>query len=180
MKTKLSSKSRLNSTRDNHFSIFSKDEALKAIKIKKILLPIDFSAAGKPALRYAKAFAQLTKASICLVHVMERIYSPDEFTYIQIDITKTEGQVSREIGALQMGMFQEIKTDFSIRQGLPFQEIVDAAEEKNADLIIMATHGYTGFRRILIGSTAERVIRYATCPVLVVRSKQSRSRAKAR
>lgn len=179
MKTKLLSKSGASSTRDHPLPTFSKDEALKSISIKKILLPIDFSSAGKPALHYAKTFAQLTGAGVCLVHVMERIYSPDEFTYIQIDIAQTQEQVSREIGALQMGIFQHVKTDFSIRQGLPFQEIVDTAKEKNADLIIMATHGYTGFRHILIGSTAERVVRHAACPVLVVRSKQSKARSKA-
>ena len=58
------------------------------------------------------------------------------------------------------------------RQGIASHEIVDAAKEFDVDLIVMATHGYTGLKHFCIGSTAERVVRAAPCPVLVVREKE--------
>jgi len=59
-----------------------------------------------------------------------------------------------------------------IRKGTPHKEITDAARELEADLIIIATNGYTGFAHVLLGSTTERVVRHAPCPVLVVREKE--------
>ena len=58
-----------------------------------------------------------------------------------------------------------------VRTGLPAQEIVEAAKQFDVDLIIIATHGYTGWKHFAIGSTAERVVRAAPCPVMVVREK---------
>jgi nucleotide-binding universal stress UspA family protein len=59
-----------------------------------------------------------------------------------------------------------------VRNGTAFDEIVRAAGSLRADLIIIATHGYTGLKHVLMGSTAERVVRHAPCPVLVVRSSE--------
>ena len=59
-----------------------------------------------------------------------------------------------------------------VRTGLPAQEIVEAAKQFDVDLIIIATHGYTGWKHFAIGSTAERVVRAAPCPVMVVREKE--------
>jgi nucleotide-binding universal stress UspA family protein len=60
----------------------------------------------------------------------------------------------------------------SVRGGVPWQEVVDAARESDADLIIVATHGHTGLAHVLLGSVAERVVRHAPCPVLVVRERE--------
>ena len=141
-------------------------------------MPVDFSEAGLPALLYAKSFAKLADASLCLVHVMEPIYSGRQtyagprIDYIQIDAAAVRERVSRELGALQSGILHGIKTNFEIREGSAFHEIVTVASDLRADLIIMATHGYTGLKHIVMGSTTERVVRHATCPVLVVRSRQ--------
>jgi len=64
------------------------------------------------------------------------------------------------------------RIDSLVRCGLASIEIVDAAKEQNVDLIVIATHGYTGWKHFAIGSTAERVVRAAPCPVLVVREKE--------
>ena len=61
------------------------------------------------------------------------------------------------------------KVDTVIRTGSPHEQIVAAAKEAGADLIVIATHGYTGLKHLFLGSTAERVVRHAFCPVLVVR-----------
>jgi nucleotide-binding universal stress UspA family protein len=63
-------------------------------------------------------------------------------------------------------------TKTSVRIGVPSHEIVEAAKDEDADLIVIATHGYTGWKHFCIGSTAERVVRAAPCPVLVVREKE--------
>jgi len=59
-----------------------------------------------------------------------------------------------------------------VRYGTPFAEIADAARTLKADLIILTTHGYTGLKHVFMGSTAERVVRHAPCPVLTVREKE--------
>jgi nucleotide-binding universal stress UspA family protein len=151
-------------------------DRLAATGIKRILVPVDFSTAGKPALRYAKSLAQLTGARVCLVHVMERIYQVnasydgEEFSHAQLDTSRMREMITRKIGALQAGMFRGIRTAFEIREGVAHHEIVEAARTSKASLVVMATHGYTGLQHVLLGSTTERVVRHAPCPVLVVRS----------
>lgn len=73
-----------------------------------------------------------------------------------------EGLIKKEIG-------KKVKADYVIRTGKAFYEIDRFAREASFDLIIIATHGHTGVEHILFGSTAEKVVRYAPCPVLVVR-----------
>lgn len=147
--------------------------AVPKLRLKKILVPVDFSQAGKPSLSYARFLARQTGASLLLVHVIEPVnYQPD-FHYILPDLPETREHINRELGALQVGQFRGIKTLSEIRNGQAFQQIVRAANEGKADLIVMATHGHTGLQHILLGSTAERVVRHAECPVLVVRSQPS-------
>lgn len=73
-------------------------------------------------------------------------------------------EIAREMPA---GVLVETKVRFGTRD--PVQEILDEADHLSADLIVVATHGYTGLKRALLGSTAERVVRHAPCPVLVTR-----------
>jgi len=72
---------------------------------------------------------------------------------------------SAEVGGLK-------ETQSALRTGIASHEIVEAAKELDVDLIVMATHGYTGWKHFCIGSTAERVVRTAPCPVFVVREKE--------
>jgi nucleotide-binding universal stress UspA family protein len=68
-----------------------------------------------------------------------------------------------------------ITSEAVVTMGKPYQQIIEVAGKKHADLIIIATHGYTGLKHALIGSTAERVVRYAKCPVLTVRGREQPS-----
>jgi nucleotide-binding universal stress UspA family protein len=61
-----------------------------------------------------------------------------------------------------------------LREGPPTQELLDCAKEVGADLLIIATHGYTGLKHMLLGSTAEQVVRHASCPVLTIRAELSK------
>jgi len=145
------------------------------LQLKRVLVPIDFSESSLEALKYAVAFAGQFDASICLVHVVE----PAAFLN---DVRKVPPAVSdREVAnklhhKLVMLARKEIDPVTPVHPlvciGKPFDEIVRTAKMFNADLIIIATHGRTGFKRALLGSTAERVVQHAHCPVLVVRQKE--------
>ncbi len=136
----------------------------------KILVPVDFSEAGKPALAYARSLALMSGAFVQLLHVREMVYTEATVAITAFENAEMREHIEREMGSLQMNAFKGIKTDFEVCDGLPFQEVVRAASKQDCDLIVMATHGYTGLKHILMGSTAERVVRYAPCPVLVVPS----------
>jgi universal stress protein A len=72
--------------------------------------------------------------------------------------------------AAKNGIPDEVLHKILVRTGSPFHEITEAARTLKVDLIIIATHGRSGLTRALLGSTAERVVRHATCPVLVLRA----------
>ena len=71
-----------------------------------------------------------------------------------------------------------IKARWRLEVGVPFEEIVKAAHEEGADMIVMGTHGRSGLNRLLLGSVAERVVRLALCPVLTVRQKKEGERGR--
>jgi nucleotide-binding universal stress UspA family protein len=70
----------------------------------------------------------------------------------------------------QQFLGKHVQGELLVREGPAADEVLQVAREKNADLIVMATHGRTGVRRLLLGSVTEKVIHTAPCPVLAVRS----------
>ena len=145
------------------------------IHIQRILVPIDFSVHSKNALKYAIPFAQTFKASIDLLYVVEPTIYPADFSFGQIGFPNIEEELrTRGSEELENLMTKEIggkvRSRKIVRTGKPFYEINQYALEENMSLIIIATHGHTGMEQILFGSTAEKVVRKAPCPVLVVRS----------
>ena len=137
---------------------------------RKILVPVDFSEAGKPALEQARSLALICGASVRLLHVREMVYTETTVPVTAFESAEMRKHIEREMGAIQTRVFKGVKTEYEVCDGLPFQEIVLAASKHGCDLVVMTTHGYTGLKHILLGSTAERVVRYAPCPVLVIRS----------
>ena len=145
------------------------------INIKRILVPIDFSEHSKNALKYAVPFAEKFNASVDLIYVVEPTIYPADFSFGQIGFPNVEEELRTRGGdELENLIIKEIAGKvFSrkiVRTGKPFYEINQYALEENISLIIIATHGHTGMEHILFGSTAEKVVRKAPCPVLVVRS----------
>jgi len=137
-------------------------------------VPIDFSEHSKNALKYALPFAENFKASIDLLYVVEPTIYPADFSFGQIGFPNVEEELRiRGSNELENLIIKEIsgKVDARkiVRTGKPFYEINQYALEENISLIIIATHGHTGMEHILFGSTAEKVVRKAPCPVLVVR-----------
>ena len=143
-------------------------------RFQRILVPTDFSEASRPALRYATAFAQPCGSEVTLVHVIEPSPYP-EFGYAAIPVKeaglKREANEKLEVQCRELAR-AGVKASSVIRTGNAFHEIAEQAREQNADLIVIATHGRGAVAHALVGSTAERVVRHAPCPVLVVRERE--------
>ncbi|PKL81576.1 MAG: universal stress protein [Ignavibacteriae bacterium HGW-Ignavibacteriae-3] len=141
--------------------------------IQNILAPIDFSDYSKNALKYAVQFARDFKAKLFLVYVVEPMIYPADFSMGQIAIPSTDidlhTRAEEELKNLAKSINSDLIVETMIRTGKPFVEIIEAAKEKDIDLIILATHGHTGVEHLLFGSTAEKVVRKAPCPVLTLR-----------
>ncbi len=153
----------------------TKPQKSAAINIQRILVPIDFSEHSKNALKYAIPFARQFQAAIDLLYVVEPTIYPADFSFGQIGFPNVEEELrtrgSRELENLrQKEIAGVVPARTCVRTGKPFFEINEYALEEAISLIIIATHGHSGMEHILFGSTAEKVVRKAPCPVLVVRS----------
>ena len=150
------------------------------MQIRSILLPTDFSDCGNYALSYAASLARTFGASIICVHVIEPMvptvgYSGMTEPLPIADITdQLEDSAERELPKLaEREEVAGLKIEEMIVHGEAASEIVRVAKERNVDLIVVSSHGRTGLGRILFGSTAEAVVRHASCPVLVVKPSQA-------
>jgi nucleotide-binding universal stress UspA family protein len=142
--------------------------------INKVLVPIDFSDYSKSALRYAVNFAKSFNAEIIVIYVVEPVIYPPDFSMGQIAMpsinTEWDDRAKDELQKLAKSeIIGAVKVKTIIKTGKPFVEIIETAKEENVDLIIIATHGHSGVEHILFGSTAEKVVRKAPCPVLTLR-----------
>jgi len=154
-----------------------KDESLlaPAFRLQRILVPLDFSECARKALQYAIPFAEMCEARLLLLHVVQLSYTagelgPPEALLVDADARDGAEKRLRELAAEAVGKRAAWET--VVRLGLPADEIVEAANELNADLIIISTHGHTGLKHILLGSVTEAVVRRAPCPVLTVRQRE--------
>jgi nucleotide-binding universal stress UspA family protein len=147
---------------------------------KKILVPTDFSTGSKRALEMAVEVATRFEASIDVIHVVELpIYMiPDMTVAVPGTAALDFGSFARGQAEREMQLFlrnygpppeSRVKITQVIDRGEPTRMILDHAEDGGYDLIVMGTHGRTGLDHLLLGSTAERVIRRASCPVLTIR-----------
>ena len=150
--------------------------AASGVQLKKVLVPIDFSEPSLKALKYAVAFAGRFDASIWLVYVVEPASFLNDVRNVPLAVSDRE--VANKLHhRLVMLARKEIDPLTPVHPlvciGKPFDQIVRTAKTFKTDLIIIATHGRTGFKRAVLGSTAERVVQHAPCPVLVVRQKEN-------
>ena len=147
------------------------EPAVPALHVQKILVPIDFSTPCNKAFKYALGFARQFGSQIVMIHVIE----PGPVAGESTPRTQDELALAEEkMQGLADGSPRDAHLDITsgIRRGVATHEIVQAAEELDVDLIIMATHGLRGWRHFGLGSTADRVARAAPCPVLVVRERE--------
>lgn len=140
----------------------------------KILTAIDFSENSECAFDYALTLATQFNAELMIIHVINEpvdlrgFYVPHiSFEQLEKEIEESAAKMMKTFCSAKLGTFSNYKTD--IVTGIPYDEIIAAAARIDASLIVLGTHGRTGIDRILFGSTAERVVRSASCPVLTVR-----------
>lgn len=135
-----------------------------------VLVPIDFSANSDHALDYAVRLAHTLQAHLTLLHVIEPLTVGSLETLPYTFIQGVEAKITDIMASYRERLTAAgLQCDFTIVHGVPFQVIIDTARAAHVDLIIMGTHGRTGLPHVLVGSVAERVVRLAPCPVLVMR-----------
>lgn len=145
-----------------------KNPALPSFQLKQILVPVDFSECTEKALFYAVPFARQFDATLTLLHVVEPPYLPASEMGVLVDV-ETQDDSRKELEALRTRLAATVRCHTMIRKGSAQVEIIDAARELGSDLIILGSHGRTGVERLLMGSTVEKVVRHAGCPILIVR-----------
>lgn len=150
--------------------------------IKKILAPTDFSESAREAIAFAVELAGKFGASLTLLHAYQTpAYLLPEGSILAgsdliVDIMNRAGEA---LEAARHDLEGQVPVDTLLVEGLPFVQIVSAAQEGGYDLIVMGTHGRTGLRHVLLGSVAERVVRRAHCPVLTVRQSSAAAQPSA-
>jgi nucleotide-binding universal stress UspA family protein len=143
------------------------------LNIKNIVVPTDFSELSLSAFKYAKDLAETMDAKIHLITVIDnhppmlsqrnRTFSENaRLDSIETETKKQMTEIAEEINDSEIDIVQVI------RNGIDYEEIVKYSNESNADLIVLATHGRTGVLHTVLGSVAEKVIRYTKRPVLVI------------
>ena len=148
------------------------------LQFRRIMVPTDFSPHAAKALDYVRALAQPSGAEVVLVHVIEPAVIPDNFgivppAYEEMTavLASTAEEKLNQLAAELAASCGAVKT--VVRTGRAPWEVVRLAEDVGADLIIITTHGYTGLKHALLGSTAELIVRHAPCPVLTIRRTDS-------
>ena len=144
------------------------------IKIERILFPTDFSPCAKHALKYALSFATERGAKLYIMHVIPKLNIPVGTGGVTYPVSKIYDDMERESKEkihhlIPKRFLEKIKVENIITRGTPYLEIIKAARKYDIDLITIATHGRTGISHVLLGSTTEKVVREAPCPVLCVK-----------
>jgi nucleotide-binding universal stress UspA family protein len=141
---------------------------------EKILTAIDFSENSDYAFEYALTLATQFQAELTIMHVINEpvdlrgFYVPHiSFEQLEKEIEEGAEKMMEKFCQTRMGDFSNYKT--AIITGIPYEEIIRKAEDTGSSLIVLGTHGRTGLDHLIFGSTAERVVRSASCPVLTIR-----------
>ena len=144
------------------------------INLKRILVPTDFSEGACHALRYGISFAREYKAEMILLHVVESVAAPYASDLFPVPMA----EVFHELSTYARGELDKLAEEARAKavgvrtlvvQGKPSLEIMRVAREETIDMIVLGTHGKGVLDQALFGSTTERVVRKAPCPVLTVR-----------
>jgi nucleotide-binding universal stress UspA family protein len=144
------------------------------IEIRRILCPVDFSDSSRRAVDQAMAIARWYGASVTALHVfpMPPVAASPTGPIMLEPVLLTAEMRQQLLASVRQMLATEaapgVATDAVLGEGAPAAGILDQATRMNADLIVIGTHGRSGFDRVLLGSVTEKVLRKATCPVLTV------------
>lgn len=144
-------------------------------KVRRILAPVDFSQHARQALRYAMEIAAAYDARLQLLHVVEEAIHPAFYSvsvntwYQQVPelMTNSKREMEKMLDEVDG---PAVPHEIHVVEGHAVRDIIKFAETYNTDLIVIATHGLTGIEHLLLGSTTEKVVRIAPCPVLTVKA----------
>jgi nucleotide-binding universal stress UspA family protein len=155
-------------------TVHEQEKPQPEVEITRILVPIDFSDYSRQALVHAKGLARILGARLQLLHVIEQtvhpaFYSPGRESYLDL-APGLKADAKDELDRLLTESPGEApEAELHVVEGHAHQQIVQFAVEHGSQLIVIATHGLAGLEHLLLGSTTEKVIRQATCPVFTVR-----------
>lgn len=146
---------------------------MSSVNVHRILVPIDFSAAGNCALQYGTYLANKYRADVFLLHILDDIGTyPKEWV---VDKSSSKEEIKTKITEKLSEYAEDITKNYGIyvqiiiNTGKPAYKIIEAVEEHNIDLIVMGAHGSDGFEAVFIGHTAKKVINLSACPVITIR-----------
>lgn len=155
--------------------------------LRQILCPTDFSDLSYEAVRVAASLADHFQAELDILHVVAPNQALNNLSVVRDDVMQwgihagvdpletpietpaTASRKLQEVAAEHVATAHKVVPRSLTRLGSPFDEIVNVAEQESADLIVMGTHGLSGWRHMVLGSVAETVVRLAPCPVLAIR-----------
>lgn len=146
--------------------------------VSSLLVPTDFSENATQALQYAKEIAKGTTATLHLLHIVEPVVYPADWSYAQVGFADIEQELvenaEKELKTLSDSLTAEgFKVVTAVKRGRASDEICAYATENKISIVAIGTHGRSGFEHFLFGSTTERVLRRSPCPVLSVRMPQA-------
>lgn len=147
------------------------------MKLQHLLVPTDLSENSRHAIDAALELTRLSGGRMTLLHVVEPVVAPvgeplagEMLPTTLPDLVERRRVSEDELARLRACYDPAAPLTLQVIEGVGWNAICETAKEQAADLIVITSHGYTGLKRILLGSTAERIVRHAHCPVLVIKS----------
>ncbi len=144
------------------------------LELKKVLVPIDFTDCSLHSLGFAISLAERFQARLVILHVVEATMHPANHAGLSAAFDEANQNLVAAARERLEDLVRRYATskpiEILVRIGHAHSEITDTANALGSDLIIISTHGYTGLKHALLGSTAEKVIRHASCPVITLRA----------
>jgi nucleotide-binding universal stress UspA family protein len=151
------------------------------MKVEKILFPTDFSEGSFHALPYAADLSKHYNAKLYILHIVYDVFKATDSHIPHVSADELYREISdwakKEIDSCCIEEIRGLlKVEKLIQQGIPHEEIINFAAKEKIDMIIMGTYGKKGIERFIFGSTAEKVVRNAPCPVMTVRVPEHRGK----
>jgi len=151
------------------------------MKVEKILFPTDFSEGSFHALPYAVDLTRHYNSKLYILHIIYDITKATESHIPHISADELYKEMSEWAQKeIENCCIEDVRglpdVEKKVLKGVPYEEIIKFATEEKIDMIVMGTHGRKGLERFIFGSTAERVVRRAPCPVMTVRGPEHRAR----
>lgn len=148
---------------------------MKKFEIKNVLIPIDFSETSSLAIAHGAFMAKLFKAQLLLLHIVEKNWNPFDIVVPELKV-EAPSDLSQKIQAKLDELAEKTRSEYGVviktisTTGNVCDEVVEVAKEHNTDIIVMGTHGISGFEELFVGSNTYKVVTLAEIPVLSVQT----------